>query len=263
MVWLSTHGNIKWNAPPEDLITVEEATGQVQPWNTDNAASDIIRARFKDHMQPELLFSLFGHGFLLDPPELALAPEAAAAVAESDNKRDFLEGKQCWICQRTAKECYQAKLSSASHEPKGYQVDSADIETTADELGNLMAEVASMKASAESVDCRVFVEGKEEAKQKWFNGAKAEMEGMQEKGVLHELKRDSLRAELGLGPDERIPRILPTKLVVSRKPEDGTHDSSKEAGKVEDPPSADYAHVETSSQRTELKFPLRMYVQWL
>ena len=95
VVWLSTHGNIMWNAPPEDLITVEEATGQVQQWNTDNAASDIIRARFKDHMQPELLFSLFGHGFLVDPPELALAPEAAAAVVESDNKRDFLEGKQC------------------------------------------------------------------------------------------------------------------------------------------------------------------------
>ena len=236
VVWLSTHGNIMWNAPPEDLITVEEATGQVQPWNTDNAASDIIRARFKDHMQPELLFSLFGHGFLVDPPELALAPEAAAAVVESDNKRDFLEGKQCWICQRTAKECYQAKLSSVTHEPKGYQIDSADTETTADELGNLMAEVASMKASAETVACRVFVEGSEEAKKKWFNGAKAEMEGMHEKGVLDELKRESLRAELGLGPDERIPRILPTKLVVSRKPEDGAHESSKEAGKVEDPP---------------------------
>ena len=57
------------------------------------------------------------------------------------------------------------------------------------------------------------------------------MEGMREKGVLDELKRDSLRVELGLGPDERIPRILPTKLVVSRKPEDGSYESSKEAGK--------------------------------
>ena len=99
-----------------------------------------------------------------------------------------------------------------------------------------MAEVASMKASAETVDCRVFVEGTEEARMNWFNGAKAEMEGMHEKGVLDELKRDSLRAELGLGPDERLPRILPTKLVVSRKPEDGALESSQEASKVEDPP---------------------------
>ena len=152
-------------------------------------------------MQPELLFNLFGHGFLVDSPELALAPEAAAAVAEADNKHDFLEGKQCWICRRSAKECYQAKLSSTPHEPKGYQIDSADTETTADELSNLMAELASMKVSAETVDCRVFVEGTEEARKKWFNGATAEMEGMHEKGVLHELKRDSLRTELGLGPD--------------------------------------------------------------
>ena len=31
VVWLSTHGNIMWDAPSEDLITVEEALGQVQP----------------------------------------------------------------------------------------------------------------------------------------------------------------------------------------------------------------------------------------
>ena len=235
VVWLSTHGNILWNAPPEDLITVEEATGQVQAWNTDNAASSVIRARFKDHMQPELLFSLFGHGFLVDSPELAVASGAAVAVAD-ETKHDFLEGKRCWICHRTARECHQAKLDSIPPGPKGYQIDAADTETTADEIANLMAEVASMKASAETVDCRVFVEGTEEARMKWFNGAKAEMEGMREKGVLDELKRDSLRAELGLGPDERIPRVLPTKLVVSRKPEDGALESSQEPSKIEDPP---------------------------
>ena len=172
----------------------------------------------------------------MDSPELALAPGAAVAVAADETKHDFLEGKRCWICHRTARECHQAKLDSIPHEPRGYQIDAADTETTADEIGNLMAEVASMKASAETVDCRVFVEGTEEARMKWFNGAKAEMEGMHEKGVLDELKRDSLRAELGLGPDERLPRILPTKLVVSRKPEDGALESSQEACKVEDPP---------------------------
>ena len=100
-----------------------------QPWNTDNAASSIIRARLKDHTQPELLFSLFGHGFLVDSPELALAPGAAVAVAADENKHDFLEGKRCWICHRTARECHQAKLNSILHETRGYQIDAADTES--------------------------------------------------------------------------------------------------------------------------------------
>ena len=80
MVWLSTQGDIKWDAPPEDLITVEEAKSEVQPWNTENAASDTFRARFKDHMQPELFLSLLGRAFLVDATELVMAPEAAAAA---------------------------------------------------------------------------------------------------------------------------------------------------------------------------------------
>ena len=62
-VWLSTSGDMKWDATPSDMITVEKATGEVQPWNDGNAASQIIRERFKAHLNPELLFSLFGHGF--------------------------------------------------------------------------------------------------------------------------------------------------------------------------------------------------------
>ena len=74
---------------PEDLLTVEEARGEVQPWNTGNAAADLIRARFKLHMQPELLFSLFGHGFMVDPADLVVAPEAAtAATAVNGEKND-------------------------------------------------------------------------------------------------------------------------------------------------------------------------------
>ena len=57
-------------------------------------------------------------------------------------------------------------------ESEGYQLDTKDAETDADEASKLMAEVASMKASAETMDCRVFFEGTEEVKQKWFSGAK-------------------------------------------------------------------------------------------
>ena len=77
-------------------------------------------------------------------------------------------------------------------------MDTADAETTADETATLMAEVASIKASAETMDCKVFFEGTEEARLKWFNEAKDEMDGTREKGVLDELSRDAIRTELGL-----------------------------------------------------------------
>ena len=65
-------------------------------------------------------------------------------------------------------------------------MDTADAETTADETATLMAEVASIKASAETMDCKVFFEGTEEARLKWFNEAKDEMDATREKGVLDE-----------------------------------------------------------------------------
>ena len=61
--------------PPEAMINVEEALGEVQPWNSENAASSTIRARFKDHMQPKLW-----SGFLVDSVDLALEPGAAAVA---------------------------------------------------------------------------------------------------------------------------------------------------------------------------------------
>ena len=45
------------------------------------------------------------------------------------------------------------------------------------------------------------------------------MTGMSDKQVLESLNRDTLR-DLGLGPKDAVPRILPTKLVTSRKPEE-------------------------------------------
>ena len=69
-VWVSTTGDVRWNAPPSDMITVEESVGEIQPWNDGNTASDIIRERFRKHLVPEAekhLFGLFGHGFLATP----------------------------------------------------------------------------------------------------------------------------------------------------------------------------------------------------
>ena len=71
-VWVSTTGDVRWNAPPSDMITVEESVGEIQPWNDGNTASEIIRERFRKHLVPEAekhLFGLFGHGFLVTPVE--------------------------------------------------------------------------------------------------------------------------------------------------------------------------------------------------
>ena len=180
VVWLSTHGNIMWDAPPEDLITVEEALGQVQPWNTDNAASDIIRARFKEHMQPELLFSLFGHGFLVDAGtvEAAVIPEVAVATvfddkAESKNRYYILSHK--------------AEQEMLKNEAEQHLVTIAEDEDA-------------------SVFTRPGVEPWEH--EKWVQGLVKELETMKRKGVLIEV-------DAGLYPDLKA---VPSKLVLRKKP---------------------------------------------
>ncbi|CAE6971992.1 GIP [Symbiodinium sp. CCMP2592] len=83
-VWVSTTGDVRWNAPPSDMITVEESVGEIQPWNDGNTASEIIRERFKKHLVPEAekhLFGLFGHGFLVTPVEKE-EPDGEARVEQ-------------------------------------------------------------------------------------------------------------------------------------------------------------------------------------
>ena len=84
VVWIGTTGDLRRDAPPSDMITVEESVGEIQPWNDGNAASDIIRERLRKHMVPETerqLFGLFGHGFMVVPESDAVDPGPVAAVA--------------------------------------------------------------------------------------------------------------------------------------------------------------------------------------
>ena len=80
----------------------------MQPWNAGNAAADLIRARFKHHTQPELLFSLFGHGFMVDAVDMVVAPEAATATAAMN-----LEKSDATISSATklSKTCCNLRLS--------------------------------------------------------------------------------------------------------------------------------------------------------
>ena len=180
VVWLSTHGDIKWQAPPEDLLTVEETRGEVQPWNAGNAAADLIRARFKHHMQPELLFSLFGHGFMVDPGDVAVAPEAAtAATAEGVERSDAKD--RYYILS------YKAEKDMLQSEAEPHRVTIAEDEDA-------------------SVFTRQGVEGWEH--EKWVHGLTKELDNMKTKGVLIEVGDD-------MYPDVRP---VPSKLVLRKKP---------------------------------------------
>ena len=75
------------------------------------------------------------------------------------------------------------------------------------------------------MDCKLSFHGSQEARDKCYNGAKEEMVGMHGKNVLEEVSRDNLREELGLKSDEKIPKPLPTKLVVTRKPDEGASEA--------------------------------------
>ena len=95
-MWISTTGDIRWGAPPSDMITAEESMGETQPWNDGNAASDIIRERLRKHLVPETerqLFGLFGHGFMVVPEPDAVDPgPAAVATCQEEFQQESTEG---------------------------------------------------------------------------------------------------------------------------------------------------------------------------
>ena len=193
VVWLSTHGDIQWQAKPEDLLTVEEARGEIQPWNTGNAAADLIRARFKPHTQPELLFSLFGHGFMVDPVDLVAAPEAATAATAVNGERSDVKDRYYILS-------YKVEQDMLKSETEPHRV-----------------------TIAEDEDASVFTrDGVEEwEREKWVHGLSKELDNMKTKGVL-------IETDAGKYPDVRA---VPSKLVLRKKPiQDSETEESKGIG---------------------------------
>ena len=196
VVWLSNHGDIKWQAPPEDLLTVEEARGEVQPWNAGNTAADLIRARFKHHMQPELLFSLFGHGFMVDVVDMVVAPEAATATAAVNLERSGAKDRYYVLS-------YKAEQDMLQSEAEPHRV-----------------------TIAEDEDASVFTrQGVEEwEREKWAHGLSKELDNMKTKGILIEV-------DTGMYPDVRS---VPSKLVLRKKPiQDNETEEPRKVGATE------------------------------
>ncbi|OLP94992.1 Retrovirus-related Pol polyprotein from transposon TNT 1-94 [Symbiodinium microadriaticum] len=210
VVWISTCGDIRWDAPPSDLITVEEATGAVQAWNDGNTASEIIRQRFKAHLKPELLFSLFGHGFLI-------GPEPGEPVIAAAGKQDVPfqeESKENW-----------------------YRVFDAGTEDAMNEMEVALRLLAEEEITGEPVPSSIFFTGTEHERQPWIKAAEDEVSNMTTNAAWVEVNINNAREELGLGPHERLPKVLPMTVVCTRKPllmQDDKCESNRDAKKVHD-----------------------------
>ena len=189
-LWLASNGRTSWSQePPSGVLTLEER--MLGPDDREEDLESLIKQikmrMSKLHGDEGLArFAQYGHGFLVDSSDAGVLP-AAHVIA---NQREPMT--------------------------KGYQLDDADVETRADELARLMAEVAATQASADLMDNRVFF-GDE--KERWIDEAKNELRGMSMKEVLEDVDRDHLERDLGVDA-QHIPRPLPTKLVVTRKPLD-------------------------------------------
>ena len=165
-LWLASNGRTSWSQePPSGVLTLEER--MLGPDDREEDLESLIKQikmrMSKLHGDEGLArFAQYGHGFLVDSSDAGVLP-AAHVIA---NQREPMT--------------------------KGYQLDDADVETQADELARLMAEVAATQASADLMDNRVFF-GDE--KERWIDGAKNELRGMSMKEVLEDVDRDHLERE--------------------------------------------------------------------
>ena len=82
----------------------------------------------------------------------------------------------------------------------------------------------------------MFFEGSEEQRTKSLNAAQDEMNGMHDKQVLEQLNRKNLKEAVDLGPGNSTPKILSTKLVTSRKPDENGGKEDPKAKAVSEPP---------------------------
>ena len=196
VVWISTTGDIRWDAPPSDMITVEESMGETQPWNDGNAASDIIRERLRKHLVPETerqLFGLFGHGFMVVPEPDAVDPgPAAVATCQEEFQQESTEGF--------------------------YRVYDIATEDSMNELETAVQLLADEEAVGEPVTTNIFFTGTPEEKKIWYDAAKTEVDNMVSSNAWVEVRSDHAHEDLNLDRSKKLPRVLPMTLVCTRKP---------------------------------------------
>ena len=188
-LWVSDNGQVSWDAPsPEDILTLEQRFGTDIP-HPDEVVWKLQQLLDKTRTPESAkeIFNLFGHGVLFRDEHAAAHQSIASEIVKpgseaptapvSKQSSDWTCGKRYWVCNRSVTECYQAKIDSVPQESKGYQLDTADAESAADKAAQLMTELASTRAAAETLDCKVFFwKGLNMRNQKWFNAAQEEMD---------------------------------------------------------------------------------------
>ena len=159
LTWVSGSGQVSWDAPsPDQILTLEQGQGADVPnpeevvWKLQQL---LDKTRTPDSTKE--IFNLSGHGVLMTPePAAAVVAQAEVTIQEDplpgkEMPTEWMQGRRCWVCNRSVVECYEAKAKATLPEPNGYQLDTADAETEADEAAWLMTEVATMKAAAETL----------------------------------------------------------------------------------------------------------------
>ena len=123
--------------------------------------------------------------------------------------------------------CNKAVVSSdikPAPEKSSYKVWSAQLEKEAYKAeAQALDEAVGCETEEDShiqLDGRVFTEGPDWKREKWISGLAEELSTMFEsKQALVKLDKKTLRQTLGLSPGDPLPKTLPSKLVITAKPD--------------------------------------------
>ena len=181
-VWVSSAGDIKWEPPPEgDILTMEERNEGPE------LADEPRLTAFGDlgSLTSALNFTDYGHAYV------------ARAETTSANKSPAGSGYKVWS-RETEREAYKVEARALT-----------DATGCDDE-----------SAEHVCIDTRVFSDGPEWKRKKWLAGLEDELVTMfEDKQALVRMSTATLRQTLGLSPSEPLPKTLPSKLVLTAKPD--------------------------------------------
>ena len=100
-----------------------------------------------------------------------------------------------------------------------YTIANAAAEDEMTDAEEMLKILTGQRASAEIVDTKVFFSGTDDEKKKWLDAAKKEIGQMLDQQVWKAIPEDGVRTALELGPKEPLPRVLPMRLVMAKKPD--------------------------------------------
>lgn len=191
---MSNKGEVQWNVPAEweEQMTFEERAAG--PDLNGDDVINLIKACSDDSSWEA--FCKFGHGYLLSSPgaSRSVAKAVKSAIDKIPGRLDE-EG--------------QVRYHIHSHQT---EEDMNQTEVSSHDL---------VRASAEAVSQSVFWdEGiSEEEREKWLHGLQKESDTVSEKEVLKAVTREEAQEAWSLSSVAELPKPVPRKLVLTRKPD--------------------------------------------